>query len=160
MKTTKLFNKNKVKKFFNILERLDGCFPIDESKQIYKGYKKNNPNIVYSQRHVFVNRTINKWFKGRYLIIYKTSEFGITYKQYVSISNIDYKNDYSSTGYIDCYFIDYCNVFENLFNNEKFKYYNVISLEGEWCLNADKHIQLFNLLFVICRQFNKYLRQF
>lgn len=146
MKTTKLFDKNKVKKFFDILEKLDGSFPINKTKQIYRGYKKNNPNIVYSQRHVFVNRTINKWFKGKYLIIYKTSKLGITYKQYINISNIEYKNDESSTGYIKCYFIDYCDVFENILKIEKFKYSNVISLEGEWCLNSDKHDQLLSLL--------------
>lgn len=145
MKSTKLFDENKVKKFFDILERLDDGFPNDETKQIYKGYEKNNPDVVYSQRDVFVNRTINKWFKGKYLIIYKTSKFNVTYKQYVSISNIKYRNDWSSTGYIDCYFINYCDVFENLFNRKEFKYNNTISLEGEWCLNGDKHEQLINM---------------
>jgi hypothetical protein len=34
---TKLFNTERVEKFFNILERLNGGYSINESEQIYKG---------------------------------------------------------------------------------------------------------------------------
>ncbi len=143
---TKLFNTERVKKFFDILERLNGGYSINESEQIYKGYDENNPDIVYSQRHVFVNRTINKWLKGKYLIVYRLSQLGVQYKQYVYISQLNYNNNMSSTGYIGCYLIDFANPYDSFLKKENFKHNDIISLEGEWCSNSKQHDIIFNML--------------
>jgi hypothetical protein len=80
------------------------------------------------------------------LIIYKTSQIGVQYKQYVYISQLSYHNDMSSTGYIGCYLVDFANPYESFFNKERFKHNDIISLEGEWCSNPDKHNTIFNML--------------
>lgn len=148
---TKLFTPEQVKKFFNILDNLSGSIPNDKSNYPWKDYQtiytkesKHTP----STREVFVHRTINKWLKGKYLILYKTSDLNVTYKQFVSIANLSYYNDWSSTGYVNVGMIDYANPFDsNLFGKHvKYNYNKCLSLEGEWCDNPNKHNQLLELV--------------
>ena len=142
---THLFPKEKVRKFFNILERLNGGYSVDESKQIYKGYDKNNPHIVQSQRDVFVNRTINKWLIKKHLVIYRMGEMGYQYKQYAYVSSLYYANDWSTTGHIKAHLFDYANP-NNFMGHENITYNDAINLEGEWTENSENHIKIMEML--------------
>lgn len=143
---TKLFTTQQVKKFFNILDKLSGSIPIDKSNYPWNDYQtiyNKESNHCPSTREVFVNRTINKWFKGKYLIIYRVSDLGVTYKQYISISRICYYNDWSSGGCLDVGMIDYMQPYNSsLFGGEKIKHNDALGLEGEWCNNGEIHKQL------------------
>ena len=66
---TKLFKKEKVVKFFNILDKLSMMYPVDLSNYPWKDYRTiytEDSKHIPSEREVFVNRTINKWLKGKY----------------------------------------------------------------------------------------------
>lgn len=65
VKMDRIFAPNKVKKFFNILRRLDrSC------QDHYLGWDKLNPDKKPCQQEVFIARTVAKWFYGkRYKII-------------------------------------------------------------------------------------------
>lgn len=135
--TTKLFTVKQVKKFFDILKRLSGSIPIDKSNYPWKDYQTvytKESNHIPCTREVFVHRTIYKWLKGKYLIIYKESSLGIQYKQYVSITSLVYHNDWSVTGYISVGLLDYAKPYDSeMFGSgEKFNYNTCINLEGEW----------------------------
>lgn len=142
---TRLFKSEDVKKFFNILERLSGSIPVDKSNYPWENYHTvytKDSNHTPSTREVFVHRTVNKWLKGKYLVIYRESDLGVIYKQYVSISLLHYYNDYSSTGYVGASLIDYVNPYSSsIFGTEKEKYNhnNTLNLEGEWSKNPDVH---------------------
>ena len=62
---TKLFTIEQVKKFFDILSRLERS-----SCNWYKGWDKLNPDIFPCQQAVFVKRTIGKWLVNKPLIWY------------------------------------------------------------------------------------------
>lgn len=142
---TKLFTTEQVKKFFNILDRFSGSIPIDKSKYPWENYQTiytKDSEHVPCTREVFVNRTVNKWLKGKYLIIYRVSDLGCTYKQYISISQIAYQNDWGS-GYLNVGLVDYTKPYEVLlFKGEKIRHNDALRLEGEWCDNKDKHVKL------------------
>lgn len=146
---TELFEVNKVKKFFKILDKLTGSIPVNSDNYRYKDYQtiytKESKHIP-STREVFVNRTINKWLKGKALIIYKTSDLGIQYKQYISITHLSYKNNWSS-GYIDVGIIDYCQLYNSsMFGGSlKIEHNDALNLEGEWCNDLSKHNVLIDL---------------
>jgi hypothetical protein len=145
MTTTKLFPVKQVKKFFNILEKLSGSIPIDNSNYPWKDYQTiytKESNHTPCTREVFVHRTINKWLKSKYLIIYRVSDLGVTYKQYVSITKCHYNNDWGC-GYINVGLLDYIKPYDSTsFGGEKIKHNEAIELEGEWCENGDIHHQL------------------
>lgn len=142
---TKLFTVEQVKKFFNILDKLSGSIPVDRSKYPWENYKTiytDASNHTPCTREVFVHRTINKWLKGKYLIIYRTSDLGVVYKQFVSITRINYQNDWGF-GYLDVGMIDYIKPYgSSLFGGEKIKHNDALKLEGEWCKNPNVHHKL------------------
>lgn len=146
----KLFSTDKVKKFFNILEKLSGSTPIDPSSYRYKDYltiyTKDSKHIP-STREVFVNRTVAKWLKGKFAIIYRKSDLDCFYKQYVSITNLAYYNDWSVTGYVGGGFLDYANPYSSsIFAKEHFDHNTCLNLEGEWCENGEKHMKLLSVI--------------
>lgn len=142
---TLLFNTKKVKKFFGILNKLSGGYPADTSNYPWRDYLTiytKDSNHIPSTREVFVHRTINKWFKGSYLIIYRMSDYGQLYKQYYSITILKYENDYDG-GHINVGTYDYAQPWGgSLFGGEKITEYAAIMLEGEWCDNGEKHKQV------------------
>lgn len=146
----KLFTTDKVKKFFNILEKLSGSTPIDPSSYRYKDYLTiytKDSHHIPSTREVFVNRTVAKWLKGKYAIIYRKSDLGVEYKQYVSITNIAHFNDWSVTGYVGVGLMDYANPYNSLiFGKEKFDHNTCISIEGEWIENNENHMKILSLI--------------
>lgn len=149
MKSTKLFTTEQVKKFFNILGNLSKSIPIDQTHYPWKDYQAiytKDSNHVPCTREVFAHRTISKWLKGKALIIYKESDLGIIYKQYVRISSLRYCNDWGF-GYINVGIIDYSRPYDPiLFDGLHIKHNDALQLEGEWCDNLDKHNQILNLV--------------
>lgn len=138
---TLIFNPVKVKKFFDILSRLNR---VVENR--YKGYFKNNPHISPCEKEVFVNRTLNKWFKDSYFIWWKNSEqTKLQQKVYISISNIKFYLGYSNE--IEIYYYDYSKPMD-IWNTIKLSYNDCINLEGEFCKNGDLHHQLLKLTVI------------
>lgn len=148
---TKLFKKEKVVKFFNILDKLSMMYPVDLSNYPWKDYRTiytEDSKHIPSEREVFVNRTINKWLKGKYLIIYKMSDLGIQYKQYINISRLSYSNSWEG-GYISVGVFDYSKPYNiGKSNDLQFKRNDVLDLEGEWCNTSEKHLKIMNLLLL------------
>ena len=148
METTKLFHPDKIRKFFDILDRLTGSIHIDKETYRYKDYQTiytKDSHHCPSTREVFVHRTVDKWLRGKYLIFYRVSGLGAIYKQYVSITRISYLNDWGS-GRLDVGLLDYIKPFSStIFGGKKIKYNDALSLEGEWCENGDRHYELLKL---------------
>lgn len=144
---TRLFDKNKVSKFFTILNKLSGSIPVDKSNYPWKDYQTiytKDSNHVPCTREVFTHRTIYKWLRGKYLILYKKSDIGIDYKQYIYVSTLNYQNNWGM-GYIRVSIIDFSKPFE-LFLNINIQCNDALYLEGEWCNNSDKHNLLLSLV--------------
>lgn len=139
--STLLFTGEQVKRFFDKLGKQSRTV---ENK--YLGYDKKNPEYAPCGREVFVKRTINKWLKNKYLIIYKVSEqTNIQYKEYVSISNISFGLGYSD--YLNVTLYNYSKPM-NIFDNEKITHNNALNLEGEWCETGDIHHTLLKLTYL------------
>lgn len=128
---TKLFTTKKVKKYFDILLKLNR-----NSCNWYKGWNKLNPNSIPCQHEVFIKRTISKWFTGKYFIIYKNS-----HKQFIYTSNICFS--YGYTDGIRVCFINYNTMDTDIIT---LKYNDILSLEGEWCKDKSKHNALLELI--------------
>lgn len=128
----RLFDKEKVKKFFSILEKKKRYY--NASHNIYKGYRKNNPDFNYCEQDVFINRTANKWFSGKYLIYFDPET---ELKKYYLISGIDRKYDYSSSN-LEVYLIDYGNI-TSLINTKIVNEYITLSAEGIWVDNPEEY---------------------
>ena len=138
MESTKLFTSEQVRKFFNKLSNQKR-----EIQEIYKGYDKLNPHIIPCGREVFVNRTLNKWFKDKYFILYQVSEkSGLQYKKYISINNISFALNYSDDIVINMY--DYSKPMD-FYETVVMKYNDVLDLEGEWCEESNLHVELLKL---------------
>lgn len=146
---SKLFESEKVKKFFRILDKLSGNIPINTDNYPWKGYQTiytKDSNHVPSTREVFVHRTINKWLRSKALIIYRTSDLEIEYKQYININSISYQNSWSGKN-INVKFMDYTNPYDSkMFTGEDLCHNDIIDLEGEWCENINKHLKILNLI--------------
>ena len=140
----KLFETKKVKKFFEILYRLERGIPIDIDNYRYKNYK-NDRSVC--EKEVFVNRTVNKWLKGKFLVLYKTSEqTGLEYKQFISITNITLSLDWTS-GSLEVIYMDYTRPVD-IWNELVLKHNDVLHLEGEWSKNNKQHNQLLKLTYL------------
>jgi hypothetical protein len=66
-----LIPDNKVRKFFNILYRLDRT-----CQKQYKGADPLNPDSAWCQQEVFVRRTVDKWFHGKCFKLRQMMETG------------------------------------------------------------------------------------
>ena len=128
----RLFNKDKVKKFFNILEKKKRHFRADHN--IYKGYSKNNPDFDYCEQDVFVSRTINKWFSGKYLIYFDPE---INLKKYYYISRVEVKHDHSISN-LTVYLIDYGDL-SSLIKPKTVNEFIILSAEGIWIDNPKEY---------------------
>lgn len=135
----KLFKPSEISKFFDILYKLGRATCLR-----YKGYDKLNPHMSPCEKEVFIKRTVHKWLKNKYLVLYKTSEqTEIEYKQYISILNIRFSLDYSQGNLIVRY-MDYSKPFD-LWTEIKLSYNDILALEGEWSDNFENHKALLRL---------------
>lgn len=136
---TRLFTTEQVTKFFNILGQLERG--VNPKKNIYKGYNPLNPDIQYCQRQVFVLRTVNRWLRGKKVVLYKVAEnSSLQYKQYIVINRIEFGLGYSDD--LRVYFNDYSHPM-NFFNSMIIDHNEVLRLEGEW--DGSKHKAILDL---------------
>lgn len=137
MNSLLIFNPDQVDKFFSILRNM-GRTCCDR----YKGYDKLNPHISPCEREVFTKRTVSKWFKGKYVIVYeKGGDMGIPQKKYYSINSITYALDYGLN--LSVYVTD----FANPYNFTSFKVSNKIrNMEGRWSPDGSEHAILLSLI--------------
>lgn len=132
--STKLFTTEQIKRYFEAIEKKGRMVC-----NLYKGYDKRNPDYAPCEKDIFVQRTLNKWLSGKYLILYSKSDFGSEYKQYVFVSSVQFVYGYGNAVYV--YICDYSNPKKGFYsieigNNEAHR------LEGVWCENSDKHEEL------------------
>lgn len=124
---TKLFTTQQIQRYFTILNKMGR---VVENK--YLGYDKKNPHITPCQKEVFVNRTLNKWLKNKYVILYAVSEqTDEQYKEYVSISNIQYYLNAYGGDKLSVSIYDYSKPMD-IWNSIKISHNDALDLEGEW----------------------------
>jgi hypothetical protein len=137
-KETLLFNIKNLRKFFDILDRMGR---VVENR--YQGYDKKNPHMSPCEKEVFVNRTLNRWFKNKYLVWYRKSEqTGLFYRSYISITNIRFALGWGDD--LEVYYYDYSNPVD-VWNSVKLNFNDISGLEGEWSKTPKKHHQLLKL---------------
>lgn len=122
--TTKLFDPKRVGKFFNILYKLNRC--------VDKKYEDK------CEKEVFVRRTVNKWLKGKFLILYDMSEqTELLYKKYIHISSVSLNLDWT-LGTLSVNIYDYTRPMD-VFNSITVDHNKALSMEGEWIDNPGEH---------------------
>ena len=141
METAKLFTVEQIKRWFNLLLEKER-----HQTERYKGYDKNNPHITPCSQEVFIKRTLNKWFSGKYLVLYSVNEnTGIQYKRYIYIGSIRHRLGYGDDLSINI--IDYADL-SNVWNTLKISHNDALRLEGYFCENGEQHLlvsKLFSL---------------
>lgn len=136
--TTKLFTTKQVQRYFNILHRLER-----NSCSWYKGHYSKDSDFALCQQDVFIHRTVNKWFKNKYIILYdvdKNSE--LQYKRYIQILNISFGYGYGDD--MNVLYHDYSRPVK-LFNSIKIDHNKALDLEGEWCNDKSQHLQILEM---------------
>jgi hypothetical protein len=129
-KIMKLFTVAQVKKFFSILDRMDRHVSNIWVNPNTKDFLDQNKIYYYCQKEVFVQRTLNKWLKNKYLILYKESEqTELEYKQYISILSVRYFLSYGDN--LRIIFFDYSKP-TNIWNSLEISHNSALMLEGEW----------------------------
>jgi len=137
-----LFNIKKVKKFFDILSKLER-----HSVERYKGYNSKNPDWTPCSKEVFVNRTINKWFSGKSLIYFaEDKDTGIEFRRYITVNKLMFRYDWSISNLI-IYLFDYSQP-QKYIIEEKLTFNDIISCEGVWCINNDEHKSLLSKIVI------------
>jgi len=137
----KLFQYNKIRKFFDILSKLERSTTKIYVNPNVKSLSEPDKPIYYCAREVFVERTIGKWFKGKYLILFKNG-----YKKYLYITNIKYALTYGVD--LNITMIDFSRL-DNIEEYLSWKTYNfndLYNLEGQWCQDSSQHNKLLELL--------------
>ena len=127
-----LFETKKVSKFFEILYRLDRHIPI------------NNVNNIKCQKEIFLRRTVNKWLKNKFLVLYKNAEpLDYEYKQFIKINKISFILGW---GHELC--VEYYNYSTpaTIFNHLNLDNNDIHSLEGEWSIDETNH----NIIRKLC----------
>lgn len=134
---TLLFDKKELSNFIDRLTTYGmGCCDYYHKYNETLGY--NNHTLPPIAREVFVHRTLNKWFTGKYLILYNTSN-DVTYRQYLYIMSISYSNSYGYSGLLNITLMDY-NTSQIIRKTIKFEEF--FNFEGEWCDSSHEHNKL------------------
>lgn len=121
----KLFTLAQVKKFFAILDRMGrtSCS------------RYGDGNFAPCEKEVFVRRTVNKWFRGKYVIYYATSaQTNAEYKRYLYIGRISFVLGWGTE--LGVGIIDYARPVD-IFESMKLSHNDVLDLEGEWVEDKD-----------------------
>lgn len=141
----KLFNYQKIRKFFDVLEKMERMTSTIYINPNAKSWSNPNEPCYYCAREVFVNRTIAKWFKNKYLIVFENG-----YKKYLYVSHISYGLTWGLDLYIST--LNYASfgnsddVQEQISFGKKYSFNDLYSLEGIWCEDSSQHKQLLSLL--------------
>lgn len=126
---TLLFKTEHIKKVFSILNRLNRT--IDTK---YEGK---------CEREVFVRRTLNKWFKDKYLVwLCKSEQTGIYYNRYISIVKVEYALHWATE--LNVMFFDYSRPMD-FWNKITLDHNKLLAIEGIWCKDSEKHNQILKL---------------
>ncbi len=134
---TLLFNRDELNNFIDKLTTYEAeCCDYYHKYNETLGY--SSPTLSPNAREVFVHRTLNKWFTGKYLVLYNTSN-DITYRQYLYIMSISYSNSYDYSGLLHITLMDY-NISQIVRKTVKFG--ELFYLEGEWCDSPHEHNKL------------------
>jgi len=121
----KLFTVAQVKKFFTILDRM--------GREVCKRY--GDDNFSPCEKEVFVRRTVNKWFRGKYVIYYATSEqTGVEYKRYLYIGNVRFVLGWGTA--LSIGIIDYARPVD-FFESISLTHNDALNLEGEWIADPE-----------------------
>jgi hypothetical protein len=121
----KLFTVEQVKKFFAILDRM--------GREVCKRY--SDDNFAPCEKEVFVRRTVNKWFRGKYIVYYATSaQTSAEYKRYLYISNVRFVLGWGTA--LSVGIIDYARPVD-VFESMTLSHNDVLDLEGEWVEDKD-----------------------
>lgn len=136
---TKLFTTEQIKRFFDKLySKGRNCC------ELYKGIDKLNPDRTPCEKEVFVNRTLKKWFSGKYVILFQEDEqSGIEYKRYIYLSHISYALGYNDD--LAVYYLDFARPYD-IWNNMKISHNDALRLEGIWCENSEQHNILYEMM--------------
>lgn len=127
---TKLFKTEQVRKFFNLLNKLD--------RSISKIYGNNS-----CAREVFVRRTLNKYLKQKLIILLCESETTkIYYNKYIMITNVEYALHYSTEIIVTIF--DYSRPYD-LWNSIVIDHNKALALEGSWSKNGKIHNSILKL---------------
>lgn len=134
---SKLFKIEKVRKFFDILERQNRT-----SNKRYIGWSKLNPHIEYCEKQVFAKRVSNSLLPSKYIKLYNVENKTV---QYLYVCSIRFHLGWSNSN-LEINYIDYANLSEGL-QQKKLSFNDIIYLEGEF-LDGEEHkkvLELFRL---------------
>lgn len=136
---TKLFTAEQIKRYFDRLSQKGrNC------SKLYKGIDKLNPDREPCEKEIFVERTLRKWFAGKYIILFQEDEMsGREYKRYIYISSIRYGLGYNDDFYVT--YLDY-NAPYKMWNEMKISHNDALRLEGFWCENGELHKTLLEMM--------------
>lgn len=139
MQETRLFTTAQIKRYFDKLsEKGRNC------NKLYKGIDKLNPNREPCEKEIFVERTLKKWFSGKYIILFQEDEFsGVEYKKYIFISSIRYGMGYKDD--FDVSYLDY-NTPYKMWNEMEISHNDALRLEGIWCEDGELHTTLLGMM--------------
>lgn len=139
MQETRLFTTEQIKRYFDRLSNKGrNC------SKLYKGIDKLNPDREPCEKEIFVERTIRKWFSGKYVILFQEDEMtGVEYKRYVFISGIRYGLGHKDDFHIS--YLDY-NTPYKMWNEMQVSHNDLIRLEGIWCENGELHKTLLDMV--------------
>lgn len=126
---TRLFRPEDVKRFFDRLYSM--------GRMSCKRYDKR------CEREVFVRRTVSKYLKGYFVVLYTQDEnTGLTYKRYVSINNIRYALDYGNN--LEVSITDYARPY-SWFNSIKIGHNEALELDGLFT-DGEEHKLLYKFM--------------
>lgn len=146
---TRLFNREKLKKFLSIMDGLK--WKVNDKADIY-----SKPNKLISERDVFVRRTIHRWFRSKHLVLYRMSKIGCIYKQYLFISSIQHISVYGKIRFrLDG--IDYAKLHDEFPSTICFDDKELLMLEGKFQDDETETGQLMKLLSIDNLPDNEYL---
>lgn len=139
MEETRLFTTEQIKRFFDKLSNKDRI-----CSKLYRGIDKLNPDREPCEKEIFVERTIRKWFSGKYLVLFEEDKLsGVEYKKYIFLSNIRYGLGHGDDFCV--YYLNY-NTPYKMWNEMTLSHNDVLRLEGIWCEDGELHKKLLEMM--------------
>lgn len=129
-----LFNIEKVRKLFNILEKQGRV-----QNNRYLNWDKTNPHLTYCEKQVFIKRVSDKLLPSKYIKLYNIETKTI---RFLYILSIKYYLGYGED--LEVYYID-CSKTDLGIQSKKIGWNDLISLEGVFCENSDEHDKVLNM---------------
>ena len=129
-----LFNREKIRKVFDILKKQGRC-----TNNRYLNWDKTNPHIGYCEKQVFIKRVSGKILPSRYIKLYNIENKTISFLYILSIKYyLGYAED------LEFYYLDLSKTDLGI-QSKKIGWNDLISFEGVFCENADEHNKVLNM---------------